>query len=330
MRTVAGSSAYFGTRSCGTRPIPACRRPSAVGWCARSPTGSMSGPTGGWFGSRAARWMSGSARVGSAPDSTPSPNGGPGAVRDAVRSNAPPGLAPRCRPGRRSRPRGDPARTGATPRWRPAWRPSGAAPAARHATAPSWPDTPTRRYGYRRMWKALLRAGETVGRDHVKRLMREHGIVGAKRRPVRPTPPRLPQAMPHELTDLIGILSRSCAPGQVAQVVRVQEPALEAILECLKDALPVHAGRFHPDPRDPDSASQALSAASPASAERSRKPGGDEHRIVIAAVPAVAPRPPAAGASPRVRLSPGGPTARRGAGCRPPAPPARSAAPAVR
>ena len=37
-------------------------------------------------------------------------------------------------------------------------------------------------YGYRRMWKALLRAGESVGRDHVKRLMRAHGIQGAKRR----------------------------------------------------------------------------------------------------------------------------------------------------
>jgi putative transposase len=37
-------------------------------------------------------------------------------------------------------------------------------------------------YGYRRMWKALLRAGEHVGRDHVKRLMRAEGIQGAKRR----------------------------------------------------------------------------------------------------------------------------------------------------
>lgn len=37
-------------------------------------------------------------------------------------------------------------------------------------------------YGYRRTWKALLRAGESVGRDHVRRLMREHGIQGAKRR----------------------------------------------------------------------------------------------------------------------------------------------------
>ena len=37
-------------------------------------------------------------------------------------------------------------------------------------------------YGYRRTWKALLRAGEPVGRDHVRRLMRAYGIQGAKRR----------------------------------------------------------------------------------------------------------------------------------------------------
>jgi putative transposase len=37
-------------------------------------------------------------------------------------------------------------------------------------------------YGYRRMWKALLRAGEQVPRCQVQRLMRTHGIVGAKRR----------------------------------------------------------------------------------------------------------------------------------------------------
>jgi putative transposase len=37
-------------------------------------------------------------------------------------------------------------------------------------------------YGYRRTWKALLRAGEDVGRDRVKRLMRAEGIQGAKRR----------------------------------------------------------------------------------------------------------------------------------------------------
>ncbi len=37
-------------------------------------------------------------------------------------------------------------------------------------------------YGYRRMWKALSRAGEDVGRDQVKRLMHQHKICGAKRR----------------------------------------------------------------------------------------------------------------------------------------------------
>ena len=37
-------------------------------------------------------------------------------------------------------------------------------------------------YGYRRMWIALKRAGETVGRGHVQRLMRANGIQGAKRR----------------------------------------------------------------------------------------------------------------------------------------------------
>jgi putative transposase len=37
-------------------------------------------------------------------------------------------------------------------------------------------------YGSRRMWKVLLRSGEQVGRSRVERLMRTHGIQGAKRR----------------------------------------------------------------------------------------------------------------------------------------------------
>jgi len=46
-------------------------------------------------------------------------------------------------------------------------------------------------YGYRRMWKALRRAGERVPRCRVQRLMRVNGIVGAKRRgkPWRTTRP---------------------------------------------------------------------------------------------------------------------------------------------
>jgi transposase InsO family protein len=48
-----------------------------------------------------------------------------------------------------------------------------------------------RAYGYRRVWKALGRAGEDVGRDQVARLMREDGLAGAKRRgkPWRTTKP---------------------------------------------------------------------------------------------------------------------------------------------
>ncbi len=46
-------------------------------------------------------------------------------------------------------------------------------------------------YGYRRMWKALRRAGEQVPRCRVQRLMRTAGIQGAKRRgkPWRTTKP---------------------------------------------------------------------------------------------------------------------------------------------
>ena len=46
-------------------------------------------------------------------------------------------------------------------------------------------------YGYRRTWKALRRAGEIAPRCRVQRLMRRHGIQGAKRRgtPWRTTVP---------------------------------------------------------------------------------------------------------------------------------------------
>ncbi len=37
-------------------------------------------------------------------------------------------------------------------------------------------------YGYRRMWKALVRAGELASRCRVQRLMVANGIQGAKRR----------------------------------------------------------------------------------------------------------------------------------------------------
>jgi putative transposase len=46
-------------------------------------------------------------------------------------------------------------------------------------------------YGYRRVWRALERAGEVAGRDRVARLMRQAGVRGAKRRgkPWRTTKP---------------------------------------------------------------------------------------------------------------------------------------------
>lgn len=58
-------------------------------------------------------------------------------------------------------------------------------------------------YGYRRTWKRLLRDGETVGRDRVKRLMRAHGIQGAKRRgrPWRTTVPDPKATRPADLVD---------------------------------------------------------------------------------------------------------------------------------
>ena len=58
-------------------------------------------------------------------------------------------------------------------------------------------------YGYRRTWKALLRAGETVGRDRVRRLMKTAGIQGAKRRgkPWRTTYPNVDaQSCPRRTT----------------------------------------------------------------------------------------------------------------------------------
>jgi putative transposase len=58
-------------------------------------------------------------------------------------------------------------------------------------------------YGYRKMWLALKRAGEDVGRDRVKRLMRTHGIQGAKRRgkPWRTTTPDPAAQRPPDLVD---------------------------------------------------------------------------------------------------------------------------------
>jgi transposase InsO family protein len=57
-------------------------------------------------------------------------------------------------------------------------------------------------YGYRRMWKALGRAGEEVGRDRVKRLMKINAIQGAKRRG-KPWRTTTPDAAAHRPPDLV-------------------------------------------------------------------------------------------------------------------------------
>jgi putative transposase len=57
-------------------------------------------------------------------------------------------------------------------------------------------------YGSRRTWKALLRAGEQVGRGRVERLMRQHGIQGAKRRG-KPWRTTRPDPTAHRRPDLV-------------------------------------------------------------------------------------------------------------------------------
>ena len=81
-------------------------------------------------------------------------------------------------------------------------------------------------YGYRRMWKALLRAGERVSRCRVQRLMRQAGIQGAKRRgrPWRTTQPdpkaaRRPDLVKRDFTASArtgcgSAISRICAAGR--------------------------------------------------------------------------------------------------------------------
>ncbi len=57
-------------------------------------------------------------------------------------------------------------------------------------------------YGSRRIWKALLREGEEVGRGRVERLMRKHGIQGAKRRG-KPWRTTIPDAEAPRRPDLV-------------------------------------------------------------------------------------------------------------------------------
>ena len=69
-------------------------------------------------------------------------------------------------------------------------------------------------YGYRRMWRALRRAGEDLGRDRVARLMRQAGLQGAKRRG-KPWRTTKPDRHAHRRPDLVNRDFTADAPNQL-------------------------------------------------------------------------------------------------------------------
>jgi transposase InsO family protein len=69
-------------------------------------------------------------------------------------------------------------------------------------------------YGYRRMWKALRRSGEDVGRGRVQRLMRAQGIQGAKRRG-KPWRTTTPDPAAHRRPDLVNREFTASAPNRL-------------------------------------------------------------------------------------------------------------------
>ncbi len=69
-------------------------------------------------------------------------------------------------------------------------------------------------YGSWRMWKALVRAGELVGRGRIERLMRANGIQGAKRRG-KPWRTTHPNADAHRPADLVKRDFAASGPDQL-------------------------------------------------------------------------------------------------------------------
>ncbi len=69
-------------------------------------------------------------------------------------------------------------------------------------------------YGYRRLWKALLREGQVAPPCQVQRLMREAGLVGAKRRG-RPWRTTIPGS---ERADTPDLLERNFTAGRPNEV----------------------------------------------------------------------------------------------------------------
>jgi hypothetical protein len=54
----------------------------------------------------------------------------------------------------------------------------------------------------------------------------------------------------NELADPVRVFDVGLATRDVAQVMRVQKPALEPLLERLEHRLPVHTSGLHPEKRD--------------------------------------------------------------------------------
>jgi putative transposase len=69
-------------------------------------------------------------------------------------------------------------------------------------------------YGYRKMWKTLRRAGETASRCQVQRLMRAHGIQGAKRRG-KPWRTTIPDPNAAQRPDLVNRDFTAAAPDRL-------------------------------------------------------------------------------------------------------------------
>ena len=69
-------------------------------------------------------------------------------------------------------------------------------------------------YGYRKMWKTLIRKGETAPRCQVQRLMATHGIQGAKRRG-RPWRTTISDPAGGRTADLVGRDFTASAPNRL-------------------------------------------------------------------------------------------------------------------
>jgi putative transposase len=69
-------------------------------------------------------------------------------------------------------------------------------------------------YGYRKMWKTLRRAGESAPRCQVQRLMRQHGLRGAKRRG-RPWHTTIPDPAAEQRPDLVERDFTAVAPDRL-------------------------------------------------------------------------------------------------------------------